>query len=105
MEYPTVWIQGLLGAGTNNARIAGMLRNLSSYYYKDDGLLFCLVPANCSRLVVPKQSLVSRPTQHQFFLLPVMGAELITKRSLPLSPISEGFIILKENPEYVREDN
>lgn len=25
---------GLIGAGTNNARLAGMLRQLSSYYYK-----------------------------------------------------------------------
>ncbi|KAH7533148.1 hypothetical protein FEM48_Zijuj04G0099600 [Ziziphus jujuba var. spinosa] len=33
---------GLIGAGTNNARIAGMLRNLSSYYYKDASLLFCV---------------------------------------------------------------
>ncbi|CAL5375091.1 unnamed protein product [Camellia sinensis] len=31
---------GLIGAGTNNARIAGMLRNLSSYYYKEASLLF-----------------------------------------------------------------
>lgn len=27
-------------AGTNNARLAGMLRNLSSYYYKDPVLLY-----------------------------------------------------------------
>ncbi|CAL5411053.1 unnamed protein product [Camellia sinensis] len=33
---------GLIGAGTNNARIAGMLRNLSSYYYKESSLLFCV---------------------------------------------------------------
>ncbi|CAK7322712.1 unnamed protein product [Dovyalis caffra] len=33
---------GLIGAGTNNARIASMLRNLSSYYYKDASLLFCV---------------------------------------------------------------
>eukprot|EP00245_Coleochaete_scutata_P008776 TRINITY_DN2741_c0_g2_i1.p1 TRINITY_DN2741_c0_g2~~TRINITY_DN2741_c0_g2_i1.p1 ORF type:complete len:296 (+),score=51.55 TRINITY_DN2741_c0_g2_i1:131-889(+) len=33
---------GLIGAGTNNARIASMLRNLSSYYYKDPSLLFCV---------------------------------------------------------------
>jgi 26S proteasome regulatory subunit N1 len=33
---------GIIGAGTNNARIAGMLRNLSSYYYKDPSLLFCV---------------------------------------------------------------
>lgn len=31
---------GFLGAGTNNARLAGMLRNLSSYYYKDPTMLF-----------------------------------------------------------------
>ena len=34
---------GIIGAGTNNARIAGMLRNLSSYYYKDASLLFCVM--------------------------------------------------------------
>ncbi|PRQ38825.1 putative armadillo-like helical protein [Rosa chinensis] len=33
---------GLIGAGTNNARIACMLRSLSSYYYKDANLLFCV---------------------------------------------------------------
>nr|GMD33406.1 26S proteasome non-ATPase regulatory subunit 2 homolog A [Ipomoea batatas] len=33
---------GLIGAGTNNARIAGMLHNLSSYYYKESDLLFCV---------------------------------------------------------------
>lgn len=27
-------------AGTNNARLAGMLRNLSSYYYKEPVMLF-----------------------------------------------------------------
>ncbi len=31
---------GLIGAGTNNARLAGMLRALSSYYYKEAGMLF-----------------------------------------------------------------
>lgn len=31
---------GVVGAGTNNARLAGMLRNLSSYYYKDSSMLF-----------------------------------------------------------------
>ncbi|KAG1670671.1 hypothetical protein FOA52_010946 [Chlamydomonas sp. UWO 241] len=31
---------GLCGAGTNNARLAGILRNLSSYYYKDPVLLY-----------------------------------------------------------------
>ncbi len=31
---------GIVGAGTNNARLAGMLRNLSAYYYKDPVLLY-----------------------------------------------------------------
>lgn len=31
---------GLIGAGTNNARLAGMLRGLSSYYYKEPAMLF-----------------------------------------------------------------
>lgn len=31
---------GLIGAGTNNARLAGMLRNLASYYHKEPTLLF-----------------------------------------------------------------
>mmetsp|Transcript_18831 Transcript_18831/g.52512 ORF Transcript_18831/g.52512 Transcript_18831/m.52512 type:complete len:900 (-) Transcript_18831:154-2853(-) len=31
---------GILGGGTNNARMAGMLRNLSSYYSKEPSLLF-----------------------------------------------------------------
>ncbi|KAK6134922.1 hypothetical protein DH2020_031342 [Rehmannia glutinosa] len=49
---------GLIGAGTNNARIAGMLRNLSSYYYKDASLLFCprmllTVDENLKPLSVP----------------------------------------------------
>lgn len=41
MQAATVSL-GLIGAGTNNARISGMLRNLSSYYYKDPNLLFCV---------------------------------------------------------------
>ncbi|KAK8486481.1 hypothetical protein V6N11_045142 [Hibiscus sabdariffa] len=33
---------GLIGAGTNNARIVFMLHNLSSYYCRTDSLLFCV---------------------------------------------------------------
>lgn len=43
MQQAAVISLGLIGAGTNNARIAGMLRNLSSYYYKDACLLFCVM--------------------------------------------------------------
>lgn len=31
---------GIIGAGTNNARLAGLLRGLASYYYKEPTLLF-----------------------------------------------------------------
>lgn len=36
---------GIIGAGTNNARLAGLLRNLSSYYYKEATLLFLVKAA------------------------------------------------------------
>lgn len=31
---------GMVGAGTNNARLAGLLRGLGSYYYKEPTMLF-----------------------------------------------------------------
>ncbi|XP_068345693.1 26S proteasome non-ATPase regulatory subunit 2 homolog A [Pyrus communis] len=181
---------GLLGAGTNNARIAGMLRNLSSYYYKDASLLFCVriaqglvhlgkglltlnpyhsdrfllsptalagiitvlhacldmkaiilakyhyilyfitlamqprmlltVDENLKPLSVPVRvgqavdvvGQAGRPktiTGFQTHSTPVLlaagdRAELATEKYIPLSPILEGFVILKENPDY-REDN
>lgn len=35
-----VLAMGLIGAGTNNSRIAGLLRSLAAYYYKDANQLF-----------------------------------------------------------------
>eukprot|EP00878_Enallax_costatus_P033876 GHUV01037452.1.p1 GENE.GHUV01037452.1~~GHUV01037452.1.p1 ORF type:complete len:251 (+),score=37.74 GHUV01037452.1:438-1190(+) len=35
-----VMAMGIIGAGTNNARLAGILRSLASYYYKEPTLLF-----------------------------------------------------------------
>ncbi|CAE6171490.1 unnamed protein product [Arabidopsis arenosa] len=180
---------GLIGAGTNNARIAGMLRNLSSYYYKDASLLFCvriaqgfvhmgkglltLNPFHSERLLLSPTALAGivtllhacldmrsiilgkyhyvlyflvlamqprmmltvdenlkpisvpvrvgqavdvvgqagRPktiTGFQTHSTPVLlaageRAELATEKYIPLSPILEGFIILKENPDYREE--
>ncbi|CAN8230161.1 unnamed protein product [Cochlearia groenlandica] len=180
---------GLIGAGTNNARIAGMLRNLSSYYYKDASLLFCvriaqglaymgkglltLNPFHSERLLLSPTALAGiltvlhacldmksiilgkyhyvlyflvlamqprmmltvdqdlkpisvpvrvgqavdvvgqagRPktiTGFQTHSSPVLlaageRAELATEKYIPLSPILEGFIILKENPDYREE--
>ncbi|KAH7860218.1 hypothetical protein Vadar_010834 [Vaccinium darrowii] len=181
---------GLIGAGTNNARIAGMLRNLSSYYYKEASLLFCvriaqglvhlgkglltLAPYHSERFLLSPTALAGiitllhacldmkaiilgkyhyvlyfvvlaiqprmlltvdenlkplsvpvrvgqavdvvgqagRPktiTGFQTHSTPVLlaagdRAELATEQYIPLSPILEGFVILKENPDY-REDN
>lgn len=180
---------GLIGAGTNNARIAGMLRNLSSYYYKDSSALFCvriaqglvhlgkglltLNPYHSDRFLLSPMALAGlvtalhacldmkaiilgkyhyvlyflvlamqprmlltvdsnlkpvsvpvrvgqavdvvgqagRPktiTGFQTHSTPVLlsvgdRAELATEKYIPLSPILEGFIILKENPEYKEE--
>ena len=42
---------GLVGAGTNNARLAGMLRNLSSYYYKEPTMLYLVRGAQPDQLI------------------------------------------------------
>ncbi|OVA05659.1 Proteasome/cyclosome repeat [Macleaya cordata] len=181
---------GLIGAGTNNARIAGMLRNLSSYYYKEASLLFCvriaqglvhmgkglltLAPYHSERFLLSPTALAGlitllhacldmksiilgkyhyvlyflalamkprmlmtvdenlkplsvpvrvgqavdvvgqagRPktiTGFQTHSTPVLlaagdRAELATDKYIPLSPILEGFVILKENPDYQEEN-
>ncbi|GAB2285384.1 26S proteasome non-ATPase regulatory subunit 2 A [Dionaea muscipula] len=180
---------GLIGAGTNNARIAGMLRNLSSYYYKEANPLFCvriaqglvhlgkglltLNPYHSDRLLLSPtalaglvimlhgcldvRALILGKYHYMFYFLvlamqprmlltvdenlkplsvpvrvgqavdvvgqagrpktitgfqthstPVLlaagdRAELATEKYIPLSPVLEGFVILKENPDY-RED-
>lgn len=35
-----IFALGLIGAGTNNSRIAQMLRGLASYYHKEPNTLF-----------------------------------------------------------------
>ncbi|XP_024533370.1 26S proteasome non-ATPase regulatory subunit 2 homolog A [Selaginella moellendorffii] len=180
---------GLIGAGTNNARIAGMLRSLSSYYYKDPSLLFCVriaqglvhmgkglitlnpyhsdrfllstpaiagivavlhacldmkaiilgkyhyvlyylvlamqprmlmtVDENLKPLPVPVRVGIAvdtvgqagRPksiTGFQTHTTPVLlatgeRAELATEKYTPLSSVLEGFVVLRENPDYVED--
>ncbi|CAH8314583.1 unnamed protein product [Eruca vesicaria subsp. sativa] len=180
---------GLIGAGTNNARIAGMLRNLSSFYDKDASLLFCvriaqglvhmgkglltINPFHSDRILLSPTALAGivtllhacldiksiilgkyhyvlyflvlamqprmmmtvdenlklisvpvrvgqavdvvgqagRPktiTGFQTYETPILlaageRAELATDKYIPLSPILEGFVILKENPNYREE--
>lgn len=178
---------GLSTAGTNNARVAAQLRQLSSYYYKDAGMLFLvriaqglvhmgkglltLSPFHSDRGLLRKSSLAAlltvavaglemketllgkhhqllfaltcamtprmlftvdeqgkplpisvrvgeavdivgqagRPktiTGFQTHTTPVLlsvgeRAELATDKYLPVSPILEGVVILKPNPDYV----
>uniref|UniRef100_A0A7S0WJK1 26S proteasome non-ATPase regulatory subunit 2 homolog n=1 Tax=Chlamydomonas leiostraca TaxID=1034604 RepID=A0A7S0WJK1_9CHLO len=180
---------GLVGAGTNNARLAGMLRNLASYYYKDPSqlfmvriaqglvhmgkgllglnpyhtdrqllsgmalsgllavlvagldikatiggkqhhLLYCLATAMAPRmlmtldeegklLAVPCRvgqavdvvAQAGRPktiTGFQTHNTPVLmnageRAELGTEKYKPLSPILEGIVLCRKNPDYVEE--
>ncbi|KAF0918826.1 hypothetical protein E2562_026199 [Oryza meyeriana var. granulata] len=69
---------GLIGAGTNNARIAGMLRNLSSYYYKEAGHLFCVRIAQ-GLVHLGKGLLTLSPFHSDHFLLsPIALAGLVT---------------------------
>lgn len=181
---------GLMGAGTNNARLAGMLRGLSSYYYKEPSMLFLVKvaqglvhmgkgllginPFHTDRqllsplalsgilallyagldikatlggkhhyllftlatamkprmlmtldeagkaLAVPVRvgqavdtvAQAGRPktiTGFQTHTTPVLlsageRAELATEQYLPLSPILEGVVILRKNPDYVASD-
>uniref|UniRef100_A0A0E0LZV5 26S proteasome non-ATPase regulatory subunit 2 homolog n=1 Tax=Oryza punctata TaxID=4537 RepID=A0A0E0LZV5_ORYPU len=69
---------GLIGAGTNNARIAGMFRNLSSYYYKEAGHLFCVRIAQ--GLVHLGKGLLTLSPYHsdRFLLSPIALAGLVT---------------------------
>lgn len=55
-------VPGLIGAGTNNARLAGLLRGLSSYYYKEPTALFLVRVAQ--GLVHMGKGLLTMAPQH-----------------------------------------
>merc|ERR1719199_1498001 len=40
VAYGAIFAMGMIGAGTNNARLAGLLRQLAAYYAKDSNSLF-----------------------------------------------------------------
>jgi len=40
VAYGAIFSMGMIGAGTNNARLAGLLRQLAAYYAKDSNSLF-----------------------------------------------------------------
>ncbi|KAK8647260.1 hypothetical protein V6N13_121007 [Hibiscus sabdariffa] len=126
---PAIISLGLIGAGTNNARIVFMLRNLSSYYYRIASLLFCvqiaqglvhlgkglltLDPYHCDHfLLSPRGCKAGQPktiTGFQTFTTLVLlaagqRAELATEKYIPLTPTLEGHVILIENPEYMGDN-
>ncbi|KAA8491649.1 26S proteasome regulatory subunit RPN1 [Porphyridium purpureum] len=69
---------GLIGAGTNHSRIAGMLRQLSSYYAKDAGPLF--ITRIAQGLLHAAKGLVTFNPVHsgRFLVNPVALAGLLT---------------------------
>lgn len=73
-----IFAMGLVGAGTNNARLAQMLRQLASYYHKEPNCLF-LVRISQGLLHMGKGTLSINPFHSNRFLLsPVAVAGLLT---------------------------
>merc|ERR1712151_514459 len=68
---------GLIGAGTNNARLAGLMRQLAAYYAKDSNALF-MVRISQGLLYMGKGLLTINPFFSDRFLLdPVALGSLI----------------------------
>ncbi|RKO89788.1 armadillo-type protein [Blyttiomyces helicus] len=185
-----IFAMGLVGAGTNNARLAQMLRQLAAYYHKEPNSLFVvriaqgllhlgkgtmtLNPFNSNRMLLspvavagllvnltaftgPKNLILDKAHYLLYYLVtaayprflmtldeslkplpvtvrvgqavdvvgqagrpktitgfqthstPVLlafteRAELATEEYLPLTPVLEGFVVLKKNPEWMDED-
>eukprot|EP00184_Porphyridium_aerugineum_P008737 CAMPEP_0184692792 /NCGR_PEP_ID=MMETSP0313-20130426/1111_1 /TAXON_ID=2792 /ORGANISM="Porphyridium aerugineum, Strain SAG 1380-2" /LENGTH=1019 /DNA_ID=CAMNT_0027150643 /DNA_START=152 /DNA_END=3211 /DNA_ORIENTATION=- len=59
---------GLIGAGTNNSRVAGILRQLSSYYSKDLSMLF-MVRISQGLLHAAKGLITMNPLHSERFLM------------------------------------
>lgn len=73
-----IFAMGLVGAGTNNARLAQLLRSLASYYHRDPNSLFMVRIAQ-GLLHMGKGSMTINPfhTERQIFS-PVAAAGLLT---------------------------
>eukprot|EP00112_Aurelia_sp_Birch-Aquarium-sp1_P012638 Seg2658.4 transcript_id=Seg2658.4/GoldUCD/mRNA.D3Y31 product="26S proteasome non-ATPase regulatory subunit 2" protein_id=Seg2658.4/GoldUCD/D3Y31 len=190
VAHNSIFAMGIVGAGSNNARLAGMLRQLALYYHKDANNLFMvrlaqgLVHLGKGTLTISpyqydraymsptavggllstliafldvKQTILGKSHYLMYFLVSAMQprmlvtfnqelkpipvsvrvgqavdvvgqagapktitgfqthttpvllahgerAELATEEYIPLSPVMEGFVILKKNPEFDEED-
>ncbi|KAJ8941253.1 hypothetical protein NQ314_010451 [Rhamnusium bicolor] len=144
VAHNAIFAMGLVGAGTNNARLAAMLRQLAQFHAKDPNNLFMvriaqglthlgkgtltLSPYHSDRqLMSPvavaglmatlvgfldvKNNVVGQAgkpktiTGFQTHTTPVLlaygeRAELATEEYLALTPIMEGFVILRKNPDF-----
>ena len=53
VAYTAIFAMGLIGAGTNNARLAGLLRQLAQFYCKDQNSLYMVRIAQvCEKILV-----------------------------------------------------
>eukprot|EP00057_Strongylocentrotus_purpuratus_P008602 XP_011663076.1 PREDICTED: 26S proteasome non-ATPase regulatory subunit 2 [Strongylocentrotus purpuratus] len=152
VAHNAIYAMGIVGAGTNNARLAAMLRQLAQYHAKDPANLFMvrlaqglthlakgtltLSPYHSDRQLLNqvalggllattlafldvKNTILSKShylvygragkpktiTGFQTHTTPVLlaygeKAELATDEYLPGTPIMEGFVILKKNPDF-----
>lgn len=83
-RYNDTSITGLIGAGTNNARLAGLLRSLSGYYYKEPTLLF-LVRVAQGLVHMGKGLLTMSPTHGENHLLSGANSEPLAANFPPHS--------------------
>ena len=91
---------GIVGAGTNNARLAGMLRQLGSYYYKEPTLLL-LVRVAQGLVHLGKGLLTLNPKHANQQLLsskPLSPVQMISVRTSPLASHSH-VNVLAHGPE------
>merc|ERR1719375_1483014 len=78
-----IFSMGIIGAGTNNARLAGLLRQLAAYYTKDANALF-MVRISQGLLYMGKGLLSISPLHSDRFLMDsvALGALIITMHSV-----------------------
>ncbi|KAH0624208.1 hypothetical protein JD844_007752 [Phrynosoma platyrhinos] len=143
VSYNSIFAMGMVGSGTNNARLAAMLRQLAQYHAKDPNNLFMvrlaqglthlgkgtltLCPYHSDRQLMSQVAVAGLLTVLVSFLdaVDVVGqagkpktitgfqthttpvllahgerAELATEEHIPVTPILEGFVILRKNPNY-----
>ncbi|KAI8611309.1 armadillo-type protein [Chytriomyces sp. MP71] len=94
-----VFAMGLVGAGTNNARLAQMLRQLAVYYYKNPNILF-VVRLSQGLVHMGKGTVTLNPFHSNKMLLsPVAASGLITV--LTAFTDAKSFIVDKATSHYL----